>query len=131
VARLFAELPHTPIESVEISHQRHLRPALGRWSPLGHGLIVDDSRELLLAGSKLASLEFGRTADDGAQLSVLLEPSAKVEDGIFCAISTEFTVDEPDSGHSAADAITALTDRWEAFLALDAQIAASILSLAS
>jgi hypothetical protein len=124
VAGVFALLRHSPIQRIGMNFTRHI------WLP--HGALVALSEELapterwrdVLGPASLRSVTVAAPLPGlSGSTRVTVEPSVRIEDGVFAAVNNDF---EPADKSSADDAIRVLDEHWDDAFARSSQIFSSL-----
>jgi hypothetical protein len=131
VLTLFETLSHSPISAVDMIHEAQIPPSTARWDTLAGRLANLNEGERLVPGGTFGRLELERTfEDDGATLTLLLEPSMRFEDGVYVRLHREYEVPDPESVGSAERAMQVIRNHWETSVEGLSTIIKSIASIA-
>ena len=115
--RLFAELPHTPISTIDLVHEAQIPPEVVNWGTFADRMARTDAIAKLVPAAELAGAELQRTyEEDGALLNVVLEPSIQLEHGLYFRVHREYEVPDPEGVRSASRAMAILKAHWETSL---------------
>ena len=127
----FAILEHTPIRLLGLNMDRHFSmESEEAWHEIGKRLAPPGPWEEGLENPGMLSLTMmsPRTDDMEGAIRAKVEPSTKVQYGVFLNVNDHFKLSEPDKPTSTATtSVTIIRDRWEDFLKRSDEIASSIL----
>lgn len=125
---VFTLLPHTPVTALGLNRLFHFQmPSIEAWHSIGHILAPKEPWDAILDKPGLRSMlmEGRRKATDGGLLHIKVEPSVRVEHGVFIEINEEFK--EP--GEGAQWVLACLADHWDATMKFAAEAAEHLLGL--
>jgi hypothetical protein len=119
VANTFSILHHTPIHAVGLNRDSHFQMGSeSDWHAVGHRLVPPDNFDSVLKQPGLASLVVQGVRDDGRDGArrVKIEPSARLEHGVFIEANDEIRFRPPDSSRSAREVVELLSGSvWDDF----------------
>jgi hypothetical protein len=93
VAGIFTILPHTPVTAVGLNRNFHYKiPSKEAWHAIGNLLAPKKHWDPIMENPGLRAMIINgrRRGDAGGNLHVRIEPSSKLEHGIFVEINEEF-----------------------------------------
>jgi hypothetical protein len=125
-ARLLQALPHTPISSMDMVHQIHLPAGLASWQSLAARLASSEAIGRLLPGGRLEEFRLDRREHDGALVTLVLEPSNKMDEGTYMRLHREYEAHDPDALGTAAWAEEMLKEHWAASVTFAGEITAAV-----
>jgi hypothetical protein len=122
-------LSHTPITAMGMNRHFHfLMSSVDQWHAFGHTVAPKTIWDPMMDGAGLRTMVIeGRRKDaEGGVLRIKIEPSAKVQPGVFIEVNEEFTVAEAYRGaHWVSDRLNA---NWDSLLEYSRNAAESLLS---
>lgn len=128
---IFAILPHTPVRTLGLTRSFHFRMASkDSWHAIGHLLAPKGSWNPIMEEPGLRSLLMqGRRKAGGGVLRIKVEPSVKLECGLFVEVNEEFKA--PDNGESegARWVPDCLAEHWDPILNYSEAAADHLLAL--
>jgi hypothetical protein len=117
---LFVLLPHTPVKLVGVTRTFHFKmPSIEAWHTVGHVLAPKEVwNELLVQPGLRAIVVQGarKDAPSGGRVHVKIEPSTKVELGLYVEVNEEFqapTNDDSALVDGSNWVSNRLTEHWE------------------
>ena len=113
VASSFSKLVHTPISALGINYSCHFRfEDATQWNHISNELVPKFRWSTLLDSPEMGSLTMGssRLAGPKGHLQIRIEPSVRVENGIFIDINHHFDVNEDGIGCRAM--LNVLLEEW-------------------
>lgn len=132
----FAKLEHTPITHMGLVWRAHYQlPSEVEWHRLGDrlapkepwsGLLSSSKREGGFPGLRALVVEGQRENSPAEWIRVKVEPSSKVEQGLFIEIHEHYESPEDDPSSLASATVT---HEWEPFLTFSSSLAERILSM--
>lgn len=125
VLGIFTLLEHTPLKKMGINRQMHYRmPSVKRWHAFGHLLTPKNIWEQIIEspGMRSLTIQGNRIKEESsrAEVNVKVEPSAKVDPGIFISVNNHF---EDSSTDAPRKLMSILKDRWSELQAYAVKIA--------
>jgi len=130
---IFTILKHTPIRQVGINSEAHYKvQTVDRWNEIGHSLAPDAHWKELLdrPGVRTLLMEGARTDDHVGWVRVTVEPSLRVQPGIYIAINDHYDLSgEQGSVTTAEPALLVVRDNWDRSLELGERAAELVLSV--
>jgi hypothetical protein len=130
-ASVFDILPHTPVTALGLTRLFHFRmPSVDSWHAIGHLLAPKETWDPILKAPGLLSMRIeGRRKDShGGVLRIKVEPSVKVQFGVFIEVNEEFKA--PDGNSDGAQWVpTPLSENWDDLLSYSETVADHLLSL--
>jgi len=121
VAGVFSLLKHTPVRSMGLNRTQHFRVASeDEWHAIGDRLAPKDIWEAVLEGRPgLLSLTVQGARPDSydGRVNVKIEPSAKVQHGVFFEYNDHYVVSESgEDKESASIVLEILSESWQEFM---------------
>ncbi len=116
---IFTLLPHTPVKAMGLNRSFHFgTPSIESWHRIGHRLAPKEPWHSLMEGPGLRSMLMqGRRKEEGdGVLHVKVEPSVKVEHGVFVEVNEEFKAPAKSESEGAFWVPDLLAARWDAIL---------------
>jgi len=112
VASIFTLLEHTPITQMGLNRDMHYRmPSIEKWHSVGHMLAPKEFWNSILKGPGLESLVISgkREGSTAAKLRVTVQPSLRVQPGVFIGTNEHF---EEQGDDAAQKLISVLKESW-------------------
>ena len=130
-AALFTILPHTPITALGLNRMFHFKmPSSEAWHAIGHLLAPKDSWNPILESPGLRSMmmQGRRKHADGGTVRIKIEPSQKIEHGLYIEVNEDFrpSGDESDGAQWVPGRIG---DHWDATMEFAEEAAEHLLGL--
>jgi hypothetical protein len=127
---VFALLPHTPVKALGLNRNFHFNmPTIEAWHELGHQLAPKEMWKKVLdsPGMRSIVMQGRRPNATGGLVNVKVEPSARIQPGVFIEFHEEFNTSSDDEG--ARWIGRCITDHWDATMAYAEVTADHLLSL--
>jgi hypothetical protein len=131
-AGLFVILPHTPVAALGMNRQFHFKtPSLGAWHAIGHLLAPKDPWKPVMDGPGLRSMlmEGRRKEANGGTLHIKVEPSSKVQNGLYVEVNEEFKAPPDRDADGAQWVPDRLAEHWDAIMKFSETAAEHLLGL--
>ncbi len=131
-AAIFAILPHTPITALGLNREFHFKmPSLEAWHGIGHRIAPKEQWNAIMDTPGLRSMlmQGRRKQVNGGILRVKVEPSVRVQPGLFVQINEEFSAGDGESD-GAQWVPGRLAEHWDAIMAFSEFAAEHLLDLA-
>ena len=117
-AAILAVLPHTPVTAIGLNRHFHFQmPSVDSWHAIGHLLAPKEPWHSIMDKPGLRSLLMeGYRANGGGVLHIKVEPSTKVEHGVFIEFNEDFRQKgetPPDGTHWIA---SRLNENWDSMM---------------
>jgi hypothetical protein len=131
-AAIFAILPHTPVTTLGLTRSFHFKmPSVDSWHGIGHLLAPKESWNPILEAPGLRSMLIqGRSKQGGGgSLLIKVEPSVKVEYGLYLEVNEQFTASGDSESEGARWVPDRLADHWDAILSFSEVVADHFLGL--
>ncbi len=116
VVSIFTLLRHTPLTQMGINLEIHLRmDSFDQWNAAGHKLAPKELWEGQLQAPGMRSItmeEAVRRDGRKGRISVIIEPSVKIEHGLYMAVNDHIVLSDQDSETGSDEMITALKEIW-------------------
>jgi hypothetical protein len=128
---IFAILPHTPVTTLGLTRNFHFKmPSVASWHAIGNLLAPKDTWNPIMAEPGLRSMliQGRRKEADGGILLVKVEPSVRVEHGLFVEVNEEFKAPNHES-EGARWVPDRLVQHWDAILRFSEVAAEHLLGL--
>jgi len=116
VVGTFSILRHTPARAMGINRDAHFRVStVEQWHSLGDRLAPKEFWKQVLekAGLRVLILSSPRGGSHRGQVRVQIEPSARVDPGVFCAINDHYENDNDQSKTGCESLVSILRDCWD------------------
>jgi hypothetical protein len=130
---VFTILKHTPIRLIGLNSEAHHKVASeDRWHEIGHTLAPDAQWKGLLdrPGVRSLLMEGARTDDRVGWIRVTVEPSLRVQPGIYIAINDHYDLsNEKASVTTTEPALSIVGENWEHSLQLGERAAELVLAI--
>ena len=129
---VFAILPHTPVTALGVTRTFHFKmPSVDSWHGIGHLLAPKDSWNPIMEGPGLRSMlmQGRRKQAGGGLLHIRVEPSVKVEHGLYVEVNEEFKAPGNDESEGARWVPDRLAEHFDAILNFSEVAADHLLSL--
>ncbi|MBC8236299.1 hypothetical protein H8E77_42670 [bacterium] len=130
VVGVFSFLSHTPVSAMGINHDFHFRMESEKsWHEVGDRLAPKQDWEDLLDEPGMLSLTMKgkRTDDFDGYFQVRVEPSSRIQYGVFVAVNDHYQFVEPSAGSNEISGI--LTEQWSESMERSLKIAQKIANL--
>lgn len=130
---IFTQLSHTPVSAMGINRTAHFPLPAGGWSRIRSALAPSERWSELSGVSELASLtvQVDRPDDDDpGYVRVTVEPSQRIDGGVFIAVNDHHDLTREADVKEAAPALEVLDHGWEKALACHESYTDFVLSLA-
>lgn len=127
-------LSHTPLRVIGINRNFHYRlQSVDQWHSVGHQLVPKQQWESLLEnpGMKTLVVEGKRPDDLPGYIQVKVEPSNKVEHGVFIEVNDHYILNSDRKPSGATEAMRILTQLWTESMKRSLSIAQTISHLGS
>ena len=115
-SQTFELLRHTPIRMLGLNNEAHIRATSEeKWHSLGHSLAPKDFWNEFLSKPGMQNLTIRQIPrEDGfkGHTEVSLQPSTRVDPGVFTRINEHFIVADPETIGADA-AVTLIRDKWQ------------------
>jgi hypothetical protein len=111
----FRILSHTPIKKIGINTEAHFEVgSIEKYHSIGHTLAPKEVWNDLLLKPGLRSLTMEGVRPDGikGQIQVTVEPSLRVQPGLYIRINDHFEVDNPDSVLGSDEIVAIIEKNW-------------------
>jgi hypothetical protein len=131
-AGIFAILPHTPVSALGLNRSFHFRmPSKEAWHGIGDLLAPKEPWTAVMEGPGLRSvlMEGHRRHSDGGLLHIKVEPSVRVEHGLFVEINEEFKPSVDAESEGAQWVPDRLAEHWDTILPFAESVAEHFLRL--
>jgi hypothetical protein len=132
VIGIFSLLTQTPLKFLGINRNFHYQlESEDAWNRVGDRLVPKQDWEEILERPGMLSLSVqGKRPDDlQGYIRVKVEPSARVQFGVFVEINNHYILSSAESPASAKEAITIISEHWSQSMQRGLQIAEKIVSL--
>lgn len=129
---IFAILPHTPVKTLGLTRSFHFKmPSIESWHAIGHLLAPKDPWHSIMGEPGLRSMliQGRRKEADGGVLLIKVEPSIKVEHGLYVEVNEEFKAPGDNESEGARWVPDRLAEHWDAILKFSEVAAEHLLSL--
>jgi hypothetical protein len=129
---MFAILPHTPVTALGLSRHFHFRmPSMDSWHGLGHLLAPKDYWNSIMEKPGLRSMviEGRRKQADGGLLFIKVEPSLRVEYGVYVEFHEEFKAPGDSESGGSPWVPDRLAEHWDVIMKYSENAAEYIVSL--
>lgn len=129
VVGIFRLLEQTPISKFGINRNMHFRmPSSEAWHKVGHQLVPKELWRGIIdePGTRSVTVIGKRHGSPSKHFQATVEPSVKIENGVFIGTNEHFEVGGESSAGNAI-AIDLLAGQWEESLRFSKQIAESII----
>lgn len=116
VVGTFSILRHTPARAMGINREAHFRVStVEQWNTLGDRWAPKESWKHVLEkpGLRTLILDSPRPGKHPGQVRVQVEPSARVDPGVFCAINDHYAIEKDQIGSGCEILISILRDCWD------------------
>jgi hypothetical protein len=116
VVGTFSILRHTPARAMGINRDAHFRVStVERWNALGDRWAPKEFWKQVLEKPGLLTLiiDSPRPGKHPGRMRVQVEPSGKVEPGVFCAINDHYSIEKDQSASGCEILISILRDCWD------------------
>jgi hypothetical protein len=131
-AGILTLLPHTPVTAFGLNRQFHFRmTSTEAWHELGHLLAPKESWNAIMEGPGLRSMAMQgrRKQTSGGLLHIKVEPSAKVQPGVYLEVHEEFKPSGECESEGAQWVPGRFAEHWDAIMKFSEDAAEYILSL--
>lgn len=131
-AALFTILLHTPITALGMNRLFHFKmPSHDAWHAIGHRLAPKDRWNEIIDSPGLRSMvmQGRRKGVSGGLLHVKVEPSSKVEQGVYIEINEEFKPTADLEAEGAQWVASRLSEHWDAIMKSSEETAEYLVSL--
>jgi hypothetical protein len=131
-AAIFAILPHTPITAIGLNREFHFQmPSSEAWHGIGHLLAPKEPWGPIMEAPGLRSMTMQGRRKQGGEgiLRIKVEPSLKVEHGLYVGINEEFRSAIGDGSEGAQWVPDRLAEYWDATMRFAEDSAEHLLSL--
>jgi hypothetical protein len=131
-AAIFTILPHTPVTAIGFNRLLHFKmTSTEAWHGLGHLLAPKELWNAIMEGPGLRSMimEGRRKQTGGGVLHIKVEPSTKVEHGVYLEIHEEFKASGECESEGAQWVPGRLAEHWDVIMKFSEDAAEYILSL--
>jgi hypothetical protein len=118
-AAMFAILPHTPVTALGLNRNFHFRmPSREAWHGIGHLLAPKEPWNDIMdsSGLRVMLMEGKRKEAKGGTLHVKIEPSVKIEYGVFVEVNEEFKAPSESDAIGAQWVPERLAEQWDAIM---------------
>ena len=129
---IFAILPHTPVTTLGLTRTFHFKmPSVDSWHRIGHLLAPKEPWNSIMEGPGLRSMRMQgrRKQTGGGVLYIKVEPSLKVECGLYLEINEEFTAPVDGESEGARWVPDRLAESWDGMLSFSEIAAEHLLAL--
>src|SRR5579859_3402300 len=116
---LFAILPHTPVTTLGLTRTFHFQmPSINLWHGIGHLLAPKEPWNSIMEGPGLRTMlmQGRRKQADGGVLRIKVEPSLKVEHGLYVEVNEEFKAPGDGESEGARWVPERLAEHWDDIL---------------
>jgi hypothetical protein len=130
---IFSLLSHTPITGLGIHRHFHFRLSSKKaWNQLGHLLAPKEPWHSIMdhPGLRELTIEGSRRNLSGGILRIKVQPSIKVEFGIFMEVHEEFVHSIEEDSSDTPWVVTRLNEHWDPIMAFAAEASSHILGFA-
>lgn len=130
-AGIFDLLPHTPITAFGINRQFHFSmPSIEAWHSIGHRLAPKDAWNPIMEKPGLRSMTIQglRKQIDPGILYIKVEPSLRINPGVFVEVNEEFRPSDDRQTQGAGWVRKPLNDHWDVIMNFSEEAAEHILS---
>lgn len=131
----FTILQHTPVRYLGLNTDRHFKmESEAAWNDIGKRLAPPDGWESVLKEPGMRSVTMQGKRPDAMRgaIHVKVEPSIKVDHGVFVEVNDHYAFgEEEDAEVPAGSAIPIMKDQWDSFLKRSDEIAAAIFESSS
>lgn len=132
-AAIFAILPHTPISRLGMNRAYHFKmPSTESWHAIGHKLAHKDLWNPIMDAPGLRSMmmQGRRKQANVGLLHIRIEPSVRIEHGLFVEVNEEFKSPADEAQTEGAQWIPGcLAEHWDAIMNYAEDAAEHLLSL--
>ena len=129
----FLTLSHTPISKMGLNRDRHFKMAnQDAWNAIGDSLAPKGHWRSILNCPGMRSLTMEGVREDGhaGYVRVKVEPSARVEHGVFVALNDHYELKNPDEPGTCELIMNLLKDSWASFSSRSETVGPSLLESA-
>jgi len=132
-AAIITLLQHTPVTALGLNRHFHFEMrSKDAWHALGHELAPKAIWNTIVEEPGLRSMvmQGHRKGSNGGTVHIRVEPSPKVQPGVFVEVNEEFRATSEGTDEGAQWTMGCLAEQWDAVMTYSEEVAGHLMSLA-